>query len=89
MPARVGYASRTQHQKASAVNSVKLYERLLANPKGVISFRNFESLLRAFGFHLDRTTGSHRQYVHRQVPRSFPVQPDGKDAKRVSGPGIS
>jgi predicted RNA binding protein YcfA (HicA-like mRNA interferase family) len=28
------------------------------------------------------TTGSHRQYVHPKVPRSFPVQPDGKDAKR-------
>lgn len=64
------------------MNPVKLYERLLANPKGVISFRNFESLLRAFDFQLDRTTGSHRQYVHPLVPRSFPVQPHAKDAKR-------
>jgi predicted RNA binding protein YcfA (HicA-like mRNA interferase family) len=39
-------------------------------------------LLRALGFEHDRTTGSHRQYVHPKVPRSFPVQPDGKDAKR-------
>lgn len=60
----------------------KLYERLLANPNSVISFRDFERLLRAFGLELDRTIGSHRQYVHPDVPRSFPVQPSGKDAKR-------
>ena len=60
----------------------KLYARLLANPKNAHSFRDFERLLLAFGFKLDRTTGSHRQYVHPAVPRSFPVQPEGKDAKR-------
>ena len=60
----------------------KLYEQLLANPGRIISFRDFERLLRAFGFELDRTVGSHRQYVHPAVPRSFPVQPTGKDAKR-------
>lgn len=60
----------------------KLYERILANPDRIIGFRDFERLLRAFGFELDRITGSHRQYVHRSVPRSFPVQPQGKDAKR-------
>ena len=63
-------------------NPGKLYARLLANPKSVISFRNFERLLLAFGFTLDRTVGSHRQYVHPLVPRSLPVQPMGKDAKR-------
>jgi predicted RNA binding protein YcfA (HicA-like mRNA interferase family) len=36
----------------------------------------------AFGFDLDRTTGSHRQYVHPSLARPFPVQPGGKDAKR-------
>jgi predicted RNA binding protein YcfA (HicA-like mRNA interferase family) len=59
----------------------KLYERLLTNPRRIIAFRDFERLLLAFGFTLDRTTGSHRQYVHPLVPRSFPVQPSGKDAK--------
>ncbi|MEO8723302.1 MAG: type II toxin-antitoxin system HicA family toxin [Sphingobium sp.] len=34
------------------------------------------------GFRHDRTKGSHRQYVHPSIPRPFPVQPDGKDAKR-------
>ncbi len=60
----------------------KLYEQLLANSGKIIAFRDFERLLRAFGFELDRTVGSHRQYVHSDIPRSFPVQPAGKDAKR-------
>lgn len=60
----------------------KLYKQLFANPNIVISFRDFERLLGAFGFELDRTSGSHRQYVHPAIPRAFPVQPAGKDAKR-------
>lgn len=59
----------------------KLYARLLANPRQAIAFRNFERLLRAFGFEHVRTTGSHRQYVHPKVPRPLPVQPESKDAK--------
>jgi predicted RNA binding protein YcfA (HicA-like mRNA interferase family) len=59
----------------------KLYARLLANPRGPIAFRDFEKLLRAFGFEHVRTTGSHRQYVHPKVPRPLPVQPESKDAK--------
>ena len=64
------------------VKASKLSDRLLANPRGVMAYRDFERLLLAFGFRLDRTVGSHRQYVHPDVPRSFPVQPLGKDAKR-------
>ena len=60
----------------------KLYQRLLASTSRTISFRDFERLLRAFGFELDRTVGSHRQYVHPDLQRPFPVQPDCKDAKR-------
>tara|TARA_R110000782_G_scaffold78293_5_gene156115 strand:- start:105768 stop:106019 length:252 start_codon:yes stop_codon:yes gene_type:complete len=63
------------------VKPAKLLERLLQGQRSV-SFRDFEKLLRALGFEHDRTTGSHRQYVHSKVPRSFPIQPDGKDAKR-------
>jgi predicted RNA binding protein YcfA (HicA-like mRNA interferase family) len=61
----------------------KLYASLLANPNQIIAFRDFERLLRAFGFELDRTEGSHRLYVHPNVPRPLPVQPakGGKDAK--------
>jgi len=60
----------------------KLYQRLIYAPRAGISFRDFERLLLAFGFTLDRTVGSHRQYVHPRIPRSLPVQPEGKDAKR-------
>jgi len=60
----------------------KLYQQLLSSSARSINFRDFEGLLRAFGFELDRVTGSHRQYVHPDIPRSFPVQPTGKDAKR-------
>jgi len=64
------------------VKSKKLYEQVLASRGRGLAFRDFEYLLIAFGFHLDRTVGSHRQYVHPKVPRSLPVQPEGKDAKR-------
>ena len=60
----------------------KLYQQLLDSSSRSVSFRDFERLLRSFGFALDRTAGSHRQYVHLSVPRAFPVQPSGKDAKR-------
>jgi len=59
----------------------KLYARLLANPRATISFRDFEKLLKAFGFEHARTTGSHGQYAHPKLARPFPVQPTGKDAK--------
>lgn len=42
----------------------KFYERLQANPKLRISFREFETLLDAFGFEARRGTGSHRHYKH-------------------------
>lgn len=60
----------------------KLYAALVADPRGAISFRDFERLLRAFGFAHARTNGSHRIYTHPAVPRPFPVQPSAKDAKR-------
>jgi predicted RNA binding protein YcfA (HicA-like mRNA interferase family) len=47
-----------------------------------IAFRDFEKLLKAYGFTHDRSKGSHRQYTHPKVPRALPVQPDDKDAKR-------
>ena len=58
----------------------KLYEQLLANPKGIISFRDFQRLLEAFGFEYKRTKGSHRSYKHPKVPVVMTIQPNGKDA---------
>lgn len=64
------------------VKPSKLYDKLVQSPRQIIDFRDFERLLAAFGFVHYRTVGSHRQYLHPQVPRSLPVQPSGKDAKR-------
>ena len=60
----------------------KLYAQLLENPARTVSFRDLARLVVAFGFELDRTGGSHRQYVHPRVARPLPLQPTGKDGKR-------
>ena len=60
----------------------KLYQQLLASTSRTISFRDFERLLRALGFALDRTVGSHRHYVHPNVPPVLTINSDGPDAKR-------
>ncbi|HEY0013492.1 MAG TPA: type II toxin-antitoxin system HicA family toxin [Allosphingosinicella sp.] len=64
------------------VKPKKLYDQLRDSPARTVSFRDFESLLRAFGFEHDRTTGSHRHYAHPSVAQVMSVQTDGKDAKR-------
>ena len=61
--------------------AAKPYSRLITSPKFTLSFREFEGLLRAFGFTLDRTVGSHRHYVHPAVAEILTVLPDGKDVK--------
>ena len=60
----------------------KLYEQLLTNPNGIISFRDFERLLEAFGWAHKRTKGSHRTYVHAYDPVVLTINPDGKAAHR-------
>ena len=64
------------------VDATKLYRRLVSNPSQIVAFRDFEYLLRACGFRHERTTGSHRHFVHPAVPQVLTVQPEGKDAKR-------
>jgi predicted RNA binding protein YcfA (HicA-like mRNA interferase family) len=59
----------------------KVYASLRDNPAQIISFRDFERLLVAFGFSHRRTVGSHRHYRHPQVPSILTVNA-GKDAKR-------
>jgi predicted RNA binding protein YcfA (HicA-like mRNA interferase family) len=49
--------------------------------RGVIKFRDLERLLTALGFHLARTSGSHRIYIHPAVPRPLSIQRVGNDAK--------
>lgn len=60
----------------------KLYASLLANPRQTIPFRDFERLLSAFGFRLDRTRGSHCHYIRPGVREVFTINPSGKDAHR-------
>ena len=60
----------------------KLYEQLLANPSAIIAFRDFERLLDVFGWEHQRTKGSHRHYVHPDVPAVLTINPDGKSAHR-------
>jgi predicted RNA binding protein YcfA (HicA-like mRNA interferase family) len=62
------------------VKSSKLYERLVANPTAM-RFGDFQRVLEAFGFILDRIKGSHHVYKHPLVPRPLSVQPRGNMAK--------
>ena len=64
------------------VRPSRLYAQLLQSTTRSVAFRDFIALVEAFGFEHVRTTGSHRQYVHPDIQRPFPMQPDGKDAKR-------
>ncbi|MDP2621034.1 MAG: type II toxin-antitoxin system HicA family toxin [Hyphomicrobiales bacterium] len=59
----------------------QLLEQVLQG-RGLLTFQEFESLIEALGFSLNRQRGSHRIYIHPKLDRPFPVQPDGKDAKR-------
>lgn len=61
--------------------TAKLYAWILANPRASIPFRDFERLVIAFGFVLRRTTGSHRQFAHPDIPDVINIQPRGKEAK--------
>lgn len=58
----------------------KIFDRVMKGG-GAIAFRDFERLLLALGFRHNRTSGSHRIYVHPLATRPLSVQPKGKDAK--------
>lgn len=60
----------------------KLYAQLLANPGQFLAFRDFVTLIEAFGFRHVRTKGSHRSYSHPACPHPLVIQPKGKEAKR-------
>ncbi len=63
-------------------NPAKLYEQLLASTARTVSFRDFERLILAFGFSLQRTRGSHRQYGHPAIAAVLTINPDKADARR-------
>ncbi|MFI4979797.1 MAG: type II toxin-antitoxin system HicA family toxin [Nevskiales bacterium] len=58
----------------------KLYTRLVAD-RAAMRFRDFERILKAFGFQLDRINGSHHIYKHAAVSRLLSIQPRGDKAK--------
>jgi predicted RNA binding protein YcfA (HicA-like mRNA interferase family) len=64
------------------VKPSKLYDQLLQSANRSIAYRDFEKLVLAFGFKFARMNGSHAIYTHPKLPRPFPIQPEGKDAKR-------
>ena len=56
----------------------RLQEKLLRG--SALSFAEFERLLQAYGFVLDRK-GSHHIYKHQSIGDRINAQPDGKSAK--------
>nr|WP_240511364.1 type II toxin-antitoxin system HicA family toxin [Novosphingobium panipatense] len=67
--------------EASMIKPAKLHLQLLEARSRTIPFRDFERLLKAFGFTHVRTKGSHQIWTHPALDRPFPVQPNAKDAK--------
>jgi hypothetical protein len=57
----------------------KLQEKMLRG--GLLSFAEFERLLAAYGFVLDRVKGSHHIFKHPGIGDRINAQPDGKSAK--------
>lgn len=62
------------------IKPAKLYTRLLES-RTSMKFRDFQRVLEAFGFTLDRINGSHHQYRHPLATRPLSVQPKGNMAK--------
>jgi predicted RNA binding protein YcfA (HicA-like mRNA interferase family) len=57
----------------------KLYNRLLSGR--ALTFAEFQTLILAFGFELDRIKGSHHVYKRPGIIDRVNAQPKGKDAK--------
>ena len=62
------------------MNKRKLLKRLLTSSKN-IRFSEITSCAEAFGFRLDRVTGSHHIYVHPDIPELINLQNVGGKAK--------
>jgi predicted RNA binding protein YcfA (HicA-like mRNA interferase family) len=57
------------------VKKSKLLRKILSGSKNV-RFAEFTLLIEAFGFSLERISGSHHIYSHPRVPQAISVQPD-------------
>lgn len=59
----------------------KLYSSLLANPRAAIPFRDFEKLLRAFGFeHVAPRQSRHLDAPETRAPLPDPADRQGRQA---------
>lgn len=78
--APTGRRSRRKPKVHRMTQLAKLYARLLADPNTIIRFRDFEALLRAFGFTARPGKGSHTNWKHPELLLLLTAQPRGKDA---------
>ena len=62
------------------VKPSKIYQLLLES-RSSVPFRDFQRVLKVFGFTLDRINGSHHIYMHPAVPRPLSIQPHGNEVK--------
>lgn len=62
------------------VKKRKILQRAYDGSKN-IRFGDFVTLLIAFGFTLERTSGSHQVFSHEKIPRPFPIQDVNGKAK--------
>ncbi len=62
------------------VKAKKILQKALAGSKN-IRFDDFVKLIEAFGFVLERVTGSHHILSHPDVPQTISVQPVNNQAK--------
>ena len=66
---RVQYGQR----ELSVVKKRKLFEKAFNSP-GNVRFDEFVTLLKAFGFTLDRVRGSHHVFVHPELGELLSIQ---------------
>ena len=57
------------------VKKSKILRKILSGSKNV-RFTEFTTLIEAFGFALERISGSHHVYTHPDLPQAISVQPD-------------
>lgn len=63
------------------MNNKKLLKRILHGSLNNVSFNQMKRLIEAFGFRLDRVSGSHHIFVHPNVHVILNLQSVGGEAK--------
>jgi hypothetical protein len=63
------------------MNRHRLLRKLAHGSLGNVRFGDFVDLVEAFGFHLDRRSGSHHIYIHPDVPEFLNLQDVRGEAK--------